>query len=114
MSERAHIFVVDDEAPAREMVADYLRLHGFEATACDCGASLRAALLRQRPNLIVLDLNMPEEDGLTILRDLKQRTAVPIIMLTATAGASSSTTKMCARSLIAAPSLPRPQPASGW
>ena len=87
MSERAHIFVVDDEAPAREMVADYLRLHGFEATACDCGASLRAALLRQRPDLIVLDLNMPEEDGLTILRDLKQRTAVPIIMLTATSGA---------------------------
>jgi DNA-binding response OmpR family regulator len=87
MSERAHIFVVDDEAPARAMVADYLRLHGFEATACDSGASLRQALSRQNPDLIVLDLNMPEEDGLSILRSLKQQTGVPIIMLTATAGA---------------------------
>ena len=87
MSERQHIIVVDDEAPAREMVADYLRLHGFEATACDGGASLRRTIAAQKPDLIVLDLNMPEEDGLTILRDLKQRTAVPIIMLTATSGA---------------------------
>jgi DNA-binding response OmpR family regulator len=87
MSERAHIFVVDDEPPAREMVADYLRLHGFEATACDSGASLRQALARQKPDLIVLDLNMPEEDGLSILRSLKQQRGVPIIMLTATAGA---------------------------
>ena len=65
MSERRHIVVVDDEAPAREMVRDYLRLHGFEVTACDGGASLRAAIARQRPDLIVLDLNMPEEDGLS-------------------------------------------------
>jgi two-component system OmpR family response regulator len=87
MSERAHIFVVDDEPPAREMVVEYLRMHGFEATACDDGASLRRALSRQKPDLIVLDLNMPEEDGLSILRSLKQQTGVPIIMLTATAGA---------------------------
>jgi two-component system, OmpR family, response regulator len=87
MSERAHIFVVDDEAPARDVVADYLRVHGFEATACDGGASLRTAMARQRPDLIVLDLNMPEEDGLSILRALKQEMPVPVIMLTATAGA---------------------------
>ena len=36
-----HIFVVDDEAPAREMVGDYLKLHGFEVTLCDGGTSLR-------------------------------------------------------------------------
>ncbi len=87
MSERAHIFVVDDEAPARDMVADYLRLHGFEVTACDGGASLRLAMGKERPDLLVLDLNMPEEDGLSILRSVKQQMAVPIIMLTATAGA---------------------------
>jgi two-component system OmpR family response regulator len=87
MSERQHIVVVDDEAPAREMVRDYLRLHGFEVTACDGGASLRQAIARQRPDLIVLDLNMPEEDGLSIIRSLKREIAVPIIMLTATAGA---------------------------
>jgi len=87
MSERQHIVVVDDEAPAREMVADYLRIHGFEVTTCDGGASLRQTVAVRRPDLIVLDLNMPEEDGLSIIRTLKQQIAVPIIMLTATAGA---------------------------
>jgi DNA-binding response OmpR family regulator len=87
MSERQHIVVVDDEAPAREMVGEYLRMHGFEVTTCDGGASLRLSIAKQMPALIVLDLNMPEEDGLSIIRTLKQRNAVPIIMLTATAGA---------------------------
>jgi DNA-binding response OmpR family regulator len=80
-----HIYVVDDEAPAREMVGDYLRLHGFEVTLCDGGRTLRQAFDRQTPDLIVLDLNMPEEDGLSIVRSLKQKSSVPIIMLTATA-----------------------------
>src|SRR5262249_57310390 len=75
----------DDEPPAREMVGDYLRLHGFEVTLCDGGASLRAAIAKRMPDLIVLDLNMPEEDGLSIVRSVKQKMAVPIIMLTATA-----------------------------
>jgi DNA-binding response OmpR family regulator len=87
MSGRQHIVVVDDEAPAREMVAEYLRMHGFAVTTCDGGASLRRTIAKQRPDLIVLDLNMPEEDGLSIIRVLKQQLAVPIIMLTATAGA---------------------------
>jgi DNA-binding response OmpR family regulator len=81
-----HIVVVDDEAPAREMVADYLKLHGFDVTMCDGGASLRACIAKQMPDLIVLDLNMPEEDGLSIVRTLKaQNPVVPVIMLTATA-----------------------------
>jgi DNA-binding response OmpR family regulator len=80
-----HIVVVDDEAPAREMVGDYLRLHGYEVTLCDGGTSLRATIARHAPDLIVLDLNMPEEDGLSIVRSVKRQMAVPIIMLTATA-----------------------------
>jgi len=80
-----HIVVVDDEAPAREMVGDYLRLHGFEVTLCDGGTSLRASIAKRPPDLIVLDLNMPEEDGLSIVRSVKQKMSVPIIMLTATA-----------------------------
>ena len=80
-----HIVVVDDEAPAREMVADYLKLHGFDVTMCDGGASLRECIAKQMPDLIVLDLNMPEEDGLSIVRTLKAQSAVPVIMLTATA-----------------------------
>src|SRR5262249_40983702 len=77
----------DDEQPARDMVGDYLRMHGFTVTLCEGGASLRKSFAEQTPDLIVLDLNMPEEDGLSVIRDLKQRSSVPIIMLTATASA---------------------------
>jgi DNA-binding response OmpR family regulator len=85
-----HIVVVDDEAPAREMVGDYLRLHGFEVTLCNGGASLRQTIAKETPDLIVLDLNMPEEDeedGLSVVRWLKGQSSVPVIMLTATASA---------------------------
>jgi DNA-binding response OmpR family regulator len=54
-------------------------------TLCDGGKSLRGAIEVTVPDLVVLDLNMPEEDGLSIIRDLKSRTNVPVIMLTATA-----------------------------
>jgi two-component system, OmpR family, response regulator len=86
MSQSQHIIIVDDEAPAREMVGDYLKMHGFTVTLCDGGKSLRGAIEKgASPDLVVLDLNMPEEDGLSIIRDLKGRTNVPVIMLTATA-----------------------------
>ena len=85
MSQGQHIFIVDDEAPAREMVGDYLKMHGFTITLCDGGKSLREATGSATPDLVVLDLNMPEEDGLSIIRDLKSRMNVPVIMLTATA-----------------------------
>ena len=86
MSQSQHIIIVDDEAPAREMVGDYLKMHGFTVTLCDGGKSLRGAIeTGSEPDLVVLDLNMPEEDGLSIIRDLKSRTNVPVIMLTATA-----------------------------
>lgn len=80
-----HIVVVDDEPDARAMVGDYLRLHGFDVALCDGGQALRAHLAGRAPDLIVLDLNMPQEDGLSIVRDLKARSRIPIIMLTATA-----------------------------
>ncbi len=85
MTGSPHIIIVDDEAPAREMVGEYLKMHGFTVTLCDGGNSLRSATSSSMPDLVVLDLNMPEEDGLSIIRDLKNRTNVPVIMLTATA-----------------------------
>ncbi|HKH00881.1 MAG TPA: response regulator [Bradyrhizobium sp.] len=85
MMQSQHIVIVDDEAPARDMVGDYLKMHGFIVTLCDGGNSLRAAIETSVPDLVVLDLNMPEEDGLSIIRDLKSRINVPVIMLTATA-----------------------------
>jgi len=85
MTQNPHIFIVDDEAPAREMVGDYLKMHGFGVTLCDGGKSLRKEIESNVPDLVVLDLNMPEEDGLSIIRDLKSKIDVPVIMLTATA-----------------------------
>ncbi len=85
MSDRQMIFVVDDDADAREMVGDYLRMHGFDATLCEGGGQLREALRHATPELVVLDLNMPGEDGLSLIRFLKQTCGCPIIMLTATA-----------------------------
>ena len=85
MTQTPLIAVVDDEVAAREMIGDYLKMHGFEVTLCDGGASLRQCIGKRTPDLIVLDLNMPEEDGLSIVRDLKSKSSVPVIMLTATA-----------------------------
>ena len=85
MTQNQHIIIVDDEAPAREMVGEYLKMHGFAVTLCDGGKSLRVVIETNVPDLVVLDLNMPEEDGLSIIRDLKSRMNVPVIMLTATA-----------------------------
>jgi DNA-binding response OmpR family regulator len=86
MSASPHIVVVDDEAAAREMVGDYLQMHGFGVTLCDGGPSLRKCLDGGlKADLIVLDLNMPDEDGLSIVRNLKRERPVPVIMLTATA-----------------------------
>src|SRR6204780_881229 len=106
MTQSPLIIIVDDEAPAREMVGEYLKMHGFTVTLCDGGKSLRGAIETNVPDLVVLDLNMPEEDGLSIIRDLKSRTNVPVIMLTATAspidrvvglelGADAHTAKPC-------------------
>ena len=85
MSQQPSIFVVDDEAAARDMIGDYLKMHGFDVTLCDGGPSLRTEVEKAKPDLVVLDLNMPEEDGLSLVRFLKQSGNVPVIMLTATA-----------------------------
>ena len=85
MSQQQNIIVVDDEAAARDMIGDYLKMHGFDVTLCDGGKSLRAEVEKARPDLVILDLNMPEEDGLSLVRFLKQSGNVPVIMLTATA-----------------------------
>jgi two-component system, OmpR family, response regulator len=87
MNGAQRIIVVDDEAATREMVGDYLAMHGYSVTLCDGGEELRRAVGETQPDLVVLDLNMPGEDGLSLVRFLRQRGHVPIIMLTATASA---------------------------
>ena len=85
MEQPDHILVVDDDAEIRRMVADYLRKNGLRATEVADGREMRAALETGAVDLIVLDLMMPGEDGLSLARNLRagKHKAIPVIMLTA-------------------------------
>jgi two-component system OmpR family response regulator len=85
MDQPDHILVVDDDGEIRRMVADYLRKNGLRATEAADGREMRAVLETHAIDLIVLDLMMPGEDGLTLARNLRagKHKAVPVIMLTA-------------------------------
>jgi len=78
-----HILIVDDDAEIRELLGTYLRRNGLRATAVADGRAMRQALETARVDLIVLDLMLPGEDGLTLCRDLRARSQIPIVMLTA-------------------------------
>ncbi|WP_303904895.1 response regulator [Thiohalomonas denitrificans] len=83
MSPPEHILVVDDDAEIRTLLRDYLRRNGLYAEAVADGAGMRAALGRERFDLIVLDIMLPGEDGLALCRGLRAHSALPVIMLTA-------------------------------
>ncbi|HYG90644.1 MAG TPA: response regulator [Azospirillum sp.] len=83
MSEDAHILVVDDEADVREMFADYLRLRGFRVSEAGSGEAVRRILGTGPVDLVLLDLKMPGEDGLSLIRVLREATDAGIIMVTA-------------------------------
>jgi DNA-binding response OmpR family regulator len=83
MSDHAHILVCDDEADVREMLTEYLGKRGFRLSAAANAVELRAAMEADRPDLILLDINMPGEDGLSVLRSLGGDDAPAVIMLTA-------------------------------
>jgi DNA-binding response OmpR family regulator len=77
------ILVVEDEPKIAQLVRDYLEHVGFQvATAADGRGALRA-VTRERPDLIVLDLRLPDMDGLDVTRAVRQSSSIPIIMLTA-------------------------------
>ncbi len=83
MSERPHIVIVDDDREIRTLLSQYLEKQELRTTAVGEGKELRRVLDRSRVDLVVLDLMLPGEDGLSICRDLRSRSQLPIIMLTA-------------------------------
>ena len=78
-----HILIVDDDREIRDLTARFLRKHGFRASMAANGREMDSQLAGGRFDLIVLDLMMPGEDGLSICRRLRSRGATPIVMLTA-------------------------------
>ncbi len=82
MSDALHVLVVDDEARIRTMLRRYLTGEGFRVSEAGDGAAMRAALENEAVDLVLLDLVMPGEDGLSLARHIRQRSETPIIMLT--------------------------------
>lgn len=83
METPAQILIVDDDRDINSLLAEYLEKNGYRAFAAGDGKAMWKALDDHRIDLIVLDLNLPGEDGLTLCRNLRTRSSIPVIMLTA-------------------------------
>jgi two-component system OmpR family response regulator len=80
---RDRILIVDDDEDIRKLLEEYLRRNGFDAQAVADGPAMREALAEKPASLVVLDLMLPGEDGLSLCRQLRARSQVPVLMLTA-------------------------------
>lgn len=77
------ILIVDDDSQIRDLLSDYLSGFGMTATAVADGVQMEAALAAGSFDLVILDLMLPGDDGLTLCRKLRAHSAIPILMLTA-------------------------------
>lgn len=77
------ILIVDDDAEIRSLLGEYLEKSGYRVKAVADGRGMRAALKSAQPDIVILDLMLPGEDGLALCRELRAQTNVPILMLTA-------------------------------
>jgi two-component system, OmpR family, response regulator len=82
MSEAPHVLIVDDEPRIRTMLHRYLTGEGLKVSDAGDGAAMRAILEREAIDLVLLDLLMPGEDGLSLARHIRQHSDIPVIMLT--------------------------------
>jgi two-component system OmpR family response regulator len=80
--ETVRVLVVDDDPAIRQMLSEYLGEHGYEVAVAASGAAMRAEIERARPAIVLLDVGLPGEDGLTLARFLRERYEVGIIMVT--------------------------------
>lgn len=88
-----NIIVVDDEPGLRGMIEDYLSMQGFTVAAAENGAALDRLLLSHNPDMLLMDVNMPGEDGISIVKRLRNAgERMGIIMLTANADENSKVT----------------------
>jgi two-component system OmpR family response regulator len=82
-TETVRLLLVDDEAALREPLAEYLSRQGFAVSQAVSAAQARTILQNETPELVLLDIMMPGEDGLSLCRHLSEARAIPIILLTA-------------------------------
>lgn len=79
----ARVLIVDDEPTLREPLADYLSGQGFAVSQAQSAAEARSTLLNGKPDIVLLDIMMPGEDGLSLCRHLVEAKNLPVILLTA-------------------------------
>lgn len=75
------ILIVDDEHGVREVIRETLSRAGFETLEAESGIAMRRMLSHQSVDMILLDVRMPEEDGLSVLRDLRRSSSIPVMLL---------------------------------
>ncbi|BEP29779.1 response regulator transcription factor [Helicovermis profundi] len=78
-----HIFVVDDEKNIRELINKYLIKEGYKTTTFSNGNTVEEEIFRLKPDLIVLDINMPGINGLDLTKKIRKNSEIPIIFVTA-------------------------------
>jgi len=78
-----HLLIVDDDREIRKLLTEYLEQAGYRVSAVPDGKAMRRVLDSRRVDLVVLDLMLPGEDGLTLCRDLRTHSSLPVLMLTA-------------------------------
>jgi len=83
VSNEAKILVVEDEPKIAALICDYLRQSSFTPYTLDSGIEVDSWVRENAPDLVLLDLMLPGKDGLTVCRELREHSAVPIIMVTA-------------------------------
>jgi DNA-binding response OmpR family regulator len=76
------VLVVDDDPSVRELLSDYLSEHGYEVALAASGEAMRAEIARALPAVVLLDIGLPGEDGLTLARFVRERYDIGIIMVT--------------------------------
>ncbi len=95
MTETQSVLVVDDDAQIRSLLADLLKSNGYAVRQAKTGAEAIAAVEKQRPALVMMDVKLPDQDGLDVLRTLKRkRPELEVIVMTAFGGSSSAITAM--------------------
>jgi two-component system phosphate regulon response regulator OmpR len=83
MNEGARLLIVDDDASVRAMLHEYLQDHGYAVSEAASGTQMRESMEAELPDVVLLDIRLPGEDGLTLARYLRERYDVGIIMVTA-------------------------------
>jgi DNA-binding response OmpR family regulator len=83
MTEHTRVLIVDDDPSVRAMLSEYLGGHGYAVCEAGSGAQMRACIEKQPPDVVLLDIRLPGEDGLSLAKYLREHHDVAIIMVTA-------------------------------